>query len=295
MRHLRALLHAMRKRRSTDTDLAVGDPGLRRLIEAARAPATASELSGEKQMVDAFTAERKRAARAARRRRRPARIRAVLVPVTAGLALLLLTGTAVAARTGNLPQEAQQHAHRLFSALGVPAPRTGTPSPRESGSPSGPAPTPDLAAFTRCEAWRGAAPLSSHDRRTLIAAAGGEHAIGRYCEKVRQSASSPAKTAPPPAAPSAGTPSPAVPSPGVPSPGTPSPGTPSPAGPPSSEPPPKPSGPAHSGTQPPKSGRATPPSIATTKPAKQQPKATIPPRPSVAAAPTRVTPSGRPS
>ncbi|XVU27468.1 hypothetical protein ACQPZJ_10660 [Actinoplanes sp. CA-054009] len=183
----------MRTRRRTDTDLAAGDPGLRRLIEAARAPATASELSGEKHLVDAFTAERKRAARAARRRR-PARIRAVLVPATAGLALLLLAGTAVAARTGNLPQEAQQHAHRLFSALGVPAPRTGTPSPGVSTSPSGPPPSrpgPDLAAFTRCEAWRGAAPLSTHDRRTLITAAGGEHAVDRYCEKVRQSASPP--------------------------------------------------------------------------------------------------------
>ncbi|MFF5083049.1 hypothetical protein ACFY36_38905 [Actinoplanes sp. NPDC000266] len=199
----------MRKRRSSETDLAAGDPGLRRLIEAARAPATASELSGEKHLVDAFTAERKRAARAARRRR-PARIRAVLVPATAGLALLLLTGTAVAARTGNLPQEAQQHAHRLFSALGVPAPRTGTPSPRVTPSESGPAPSRpgpgpsvDVAAFTRCEAWRGAAPLTTHDRRRLIAEAGSERAIDNYCRKVRQSASPAPPSGPPtPPAPS---------------------------------------------------------------------------------------------
>src|SRR5689334_2872820 len=139
MRTPRAFLHAIRTRRThrighAEADrLVAGDhPGpihapLKKLLDAATAPATADELRGEKAAVAAFTAHRKSAARAARRT--PARTRTAVVTVTAGLALLTLTGTAVAARTGNLPQGAQQHAHRLFSALGVPAPRTGPPKP----------------------------------------------------------------------------------------------------------------------------------------------------------------------
>ncbi|WP_433377681.1 hypothetical protein ACQPZX_10295 [Actinoplanes sp. CA-142083] len=121
--------------------------------------------------------------------------------ITAGLALLSLTGTAVAARTGNLPQGAQQHAHRLFSALGVPAPRTGPPRPV-------PSTTPTITALAWCDAWPGGAHgsaspprsrLSGEDRRRLVAAAGGEEAVDRYCAELRRSASaSPsARTAPP--------------------------------------------------------------------------------------------------
>src|SRR4051794_6263669 len=122
MRTARALLHAMRNRRighaEADRLIAGDHPGhapLQKLLDAACAPATADELSGEEAAVAAFPAQRGRAAGAARR---PARMRTAVVPIAAALALLSLPGPAVAARTGNLPQGAQQHAHRLFSALG---------------------------------------------------------------------------------------------------------------------------------------------------------------------------------
>ena len=194
MRPLNALLRVLRTRRdrhpTPEPDATTDRPGLADLLEAARAPGTPDELAGEKEVVAAFVAHRKRAARAARRRT-PARIRAALVPATTGLALLILTGTAVAARTGNLPQEAQQHAHRLFSALGVPAPRTGTPTPT--------GPTPDITNLTWCEAWRGASgrSLSQEDHRKLASAAGPQ-GIDKYCVDLRRAASE--------------TPSPAVPS-----------------------------------------------------------------------------------
>jgi hypothetical protein len=157
-----------------------GRAPLDELLDAATAPATAEELSGEKAAVAAFTAHRRRAARAARRRQ-PARKRTAIVAVTTGLALLSVTGTAVAARTGNLPQDAQQHAHRLFSALGVPAPRTGAPSPSS--------PTPLVTSLSWCDNWTGPRPLSSENRRKLVAAAGGEDRVERYCAGVRRSAS----------------------------------------------------------------------------------------------------------
>jgi hypothetical protein len=196
MRTPRAFLHAMRTRRTrrighAEADrLVAGDhPGpvhapLKQLLDAACAPATADELSGEKAAVAAFTAHRRRAARAARRQ--PARTRTAIVAITTGLALLSATGAAVAARTGNLPQEAQQHAHRLFSALGVPAPRTGAPSPAPSATPT---PAPEVTALSWCDAWSGPTPLSSENRRKLLTAAGGEKGVDRYCAGLRRSAS----------------------------------------------------------------------------------------------------------
>ncbi|GAB2589630.1 hypothetical protein Aab01nite_41340 [Paractinoplanes abujensis] len=221
MHSLRALLRALRTRRRSRIDRGRADmiaathppgddhPGLAALLEAARAPGTPEELAGEKEMVAAFTAHRKRAARSVRRRR-TASFRAALVPVTTGLALLILAGTAVAARTGNLPVEAQQHAHRLFSALGVPAPGTGSPQPSSSTRPS-PRPSLDVTALSWCEAWRGTPErsLSREDRRKLTDAAGGEDDIAKYCEKLHPSASpSPSATPSGPASPSTtGTPS----------------------------------------------------------------------------------------
>lgn len=207
MRTPRALLHAMRNRRIGHAEadrLVAGDhPGhapLQKLLDAARAPATADELSGEMAAVAAFSAHRRRAARAARR---PARVRTAVVTIAAGLALLSLTGTAVAARTGNLPQGAQQHAHRLFSALGVPAPRTGAPAKPAPSS----APTPAITELTWCDAWRSGAPtpLTSDNRRKLVAAAGSEKDVDRYCTNLRRSASAPPAT---PAAPSHSPPQP---------------------------------------------------------------------------------------
>jgi len=204
MRSLNALLRALRTRRNkhggNGTIADNGHPGLADLLEAARAPATPEELAGEKEVVAAFVAHRRRAARSSRRHRTKAKIRAVLVPVTAGLALLVFAATGVAARTGNLPQEAQQHAHRLFSALGVPAPRTGNPvTPSPSPTRPGPRPSLDVTALTWCQAWSGPPTLSREDRRKLSAAAGGEDSIEKYCRDLHRSAS-----AQPPDAPSPG-------------------------------------------------------------------------------------------
>ncbi|MEV6846785.1 hypothetical protein [Actinoplanes sp. NPDC051411] len=196
--------------------LAVGDTpgptqaGLGTLLDALRAPARPGELSAEKTTVAAFRAHRKRAARAARR------TRSVLAPALTALALLMSGGTALAARTGNLPDGAQQHAHHLFSALGVPAPRTGPaghPSPVAS---AGPSPSrPATVELGWCSDWQPGGPsLSTDDHRRLRTAAGGEDHIPGYCDRLRRSAGSPSPaptTRSAPVSPSASTP-PAPPS-----------------------------------------------------------------------------------
>lgn len=216
MRHLHAFLHAMRIRRihrpGPDADrLDAGDrpgatqPGLADLLDAARAPATQQELAGEKAAVAAFTAARRRAA--PRRTRLKQTARATAAEAVTALALLAVCGTAAVARTGNLPAEAQQHAHRLFSALGVPAPRTGptqdtsptpgssrrtSPAPRPPGpaptpgaSHSGPAANPSVTPTSIplgwCRAWQAAPSHSAGWHRQLSEAAGGPDKIGQYC------------------------------------------------------------------------------------------------------------------
>lgn len=237
MRLTGALLHAIRARRTQRTgpdqagrraadDLPGPDhQGLAELLAAAKAPATAEELAGERAAVAGFAAARRRAAVSPRRRSRVRMSRAtrgVVVNVAAGLVLVGGTGTAVAARSGHLPDGAQQHAHRLFSALGVPAPRTvrdepsAVPEARPSGTTSrpAPAPTPGVSATRSteevaagwCRAWV-AAPHESNARRRrdLIAAAGGEEKIPAYCAGLGVTASpSPGTTSP-----QAGTTSPA--------------------------------------------------------------------------------------
>ena len=273
MRTLHALLHAMRNRRRPVPGEPPGPdhPGLARLLDAARAPATAEELAGEKAAVAAYTAHRRRAARTARRT--GPRTRAVLVPATTGLALLILGSTAAAARTGNLPEPAQQHAHRLFSALGVPAPRTGPP-PAPSASSSrpddrpAPSPSVDVAALSWCDGWRGTGDrrLSDDERRKLVAAAGSEKRIPKYCADLHRTASQPplgtGGVATSPGAPVTSAPTPApgrppgrpsgvpgrppsdVPGAGVPGGGAPGSASPRPKGPPSGVPTPSGRGPA---------------------------------------------------
>src|SRR5262245_12586998 len=103
MRLTRALLHAMRARRTqrigpdqagrraTD-DLPDPDhQGLAELLAAAKAPATAEELAGERAAVAGFAAARRRAAASPRRRSRvrmSRATRAVVVNVAAGLVLV---------------------------------------------------------------------------------------------------------------------------------------------------------------------------------------------------------------
>ena len=189
-----------------------GHPGLDHLLDALRAPATPGELSGEREMVAALATERRRAALTTRPEGRirvqvPRTTRTIVVSVATGLAVLSVGGTAVAAGTGNLPAGLQQHAHRLFSALGVPAPRTGpsTPAPATTGSAPAttpvPSPTPAPAGtavpssaqvVAWCRAWQSAAtggkPMNGRDRRDLTAAAGGADDIAGYCARAGVSA-----------------------------------------------------------------------------------------------------------
>jgi hypothetical protein len=227
MRLPRALTGAMRTRRTSRISLdqadrlVAGDQpgsqhrGLSDLLDAAKAPATAEELAGEQAAVAAFAAARERAAppKGTDRVRVSRSARVAVVNAAAGLALLAIGGTAVAARTGNLPDGAQQHAHRLFSALGVPAPRTGptittapSPTPGRTAHPtSSPAPTPapttgapsraatatDTVPLGWCRAWQarpGGKALKGESRRRLIAAAGGEKNVDQYCASLTAAA-----------------------------------------------------------------------------------------------------------
>ncbi|WP_328472176.1 hypothetical protein OHA21_09170 [Actinoplanes sp. NBC_00393] len=200
-------LRARRHRTAETEQLIAGGPGLDHLLDALREPGSEKELSGEQAMVAAMAAERRRATAAppspAPRARVPGRT--VVVAVVAGLAVLSASGTAVGARTGNLPDGMQQQAHRLFSGLGVPAPvpsrspvpaRSSSPtsSPAASPSPVRPTPTPTPASAAQvewCAAWQTAAggghPMNGRDRRDLIAAAGGEQKVAGYCASVSPS------------------------------------------------------------------------------------------------------------
>ncbi|WP_433303204.1 hypothetical protein ACQP2F_11370 [Actinoplanes sp. CA-030573] len=190
-----------------------GSPGLDHLLDAVRAPGTPGEMSGERAMVAALAAERRRAALTTRpkgsiRVQVPASGRRFVVSLAAGVAVLGLAGTAVAAETGSLPAGVQQHAHRLFSALGVPAPRTGTTPPAPARSRSRPAHTPRSTpapttagpatttpgagpAVAWCAAWRTAAdggkPMNGRDRKDLVAAAGGADNVASYCARIAPS------------------------------------------------------------------------------------------------------------
>ncbi|MCU7727814.1 hypothetical protein ODJ79_29205 [Actinoplanes sp. KI2] len=193
------------------------DPGLDHLLDALRAPATPGELGGEREVVAALATERRRAALTERpegrvRVRVPKTTRTLVVSIATGLAVLSVGGTAVAAGTGNLPDGLQQRAHRLFSALGVPAPRTGptavapTPSGAASPTPSPtatptPTPTPEATATATpstaqvaawCMAWQtaenGGKPMPGRTRRDLIKAAGGADEVADYCARAGVSA-----------------------------------------------------------------------------------------------------------
>jgi hypothetical protein len=195
--------------------LIAGDPtgpdhdGLATLLAAARAPASPGELTGERAAVARFSAAYREEPVRPRRTLRRARVarpaRAVGIKVAAATAALAFGGVAVAAETGNLPAPAQDRAHRLFSALGVPAPQATTPRPaspaaRPTGTtrppsarptPAAPAPASpapdDPAVPGLCRAWhaaqrdpRGAA-LPEATRRALTAAAGGPARVAALC------------------------------------------------------------------------------------------------------------------
>ncbi|MEU4689577.1 hypothetical protein [Actinoplanes sp. NPDC023714] len=235
-----------------------GDPALNSLLDALRAPATPAESSRDQAMIAALAAERRRtlstrsphpapeknpgAADPPARKR--VRSRTVIASVAAAAALLAGSGTAVAARGGNLPAGVQQQAHRLFSGLGVPAPATGesppassprssagsspaptpavTPSPvTEPAAPGGSSPAGSSPAGTSttgsgattvawCAAWQtaedGGHPMNGRDRRDLTAAAGGAENVAAYCEAATTTATTTGTaSAPTSAGPSSGT------------------------------------------------------------------------------------------
>jgi hypothetical protein len=273
MRPLHALTDAMRTRRSdrigpTEADqLVAGDQphprhrGLGDLLDAAKAPGTSRELAGEQAAVAAFSAAYNRAAAPKGKDRARVRrsARRVVVTITTSLALLALTGTAVTARAGSLPEDAQQHAHRLFSALGVPAPRTGPTNPITRTKPSTrpsttatPARTPSSPTAVPlgwCQSWQtrpSGKPLDPETRRRLTEAAGGEEKIEKYCARL-SAAPTPSGTPPTPPPPPTTSPSPPAPpsSPGTGSPSTPPTEKPKPHGKPSTHPTPAGPTPSH--------------------------------------------------
>ena len=124
----------------------------------------------------------------------------------AGVAALVVGGTAVAAQAGSLPRGAQDRAHSWFSGLGVPpAPPESRPSPAPSGAdpttgpptrspgatvpgPASPGPVPAAADARRlCHTWRVAndkkqgKPMAAGPRRELAALAGQESDIPAFC------------------------------------------------------------------------------------------------------------------
>ncbi|WP_143162689.1 hypothetical protein [Couchioplanes caeruleus] len=195
--------------------LMAGDPagaelrGLAALLDAAKAPASPRELAGERAAVAAIVAAYRDAEttslpRGRRRVRISPPVRTAAVKVAAGVAVLAGGGVALAAETGHLPAGAQQQAHRLFSAVGVPAPAPETTSARPP-SPALPAPSPQTSARSApgpsptggpasadpavpglCRSWaaqqepHGKA-MNAASRRDLIAAAGGEDRIADLC------------------------------------------------------------------------------------------------------------------
>lgn len=190
--------------------LSPGYPGLVALLDVAKAPASGEELAGERTAVAGFAAAYRGAVPASvpRGRRRawvPLSAKGVAVKVAAGVAVLAVGGTALAAETGNLPAGVQQRAHSVFAGLGVP-PADGGRRPTDPG-PAGAAgsvrpstsavPTPDVhgttprpsdvATLLLCQAWdaerkdpHGKA-MTAQARRALSAVAGGQSRVPAFC------------------------------------------------------------------------------------------------------------------
>jgi hypothetical protein len=216
MRPWDALTRAMgtsRKRRIGSREaeqLLTADPGasaypeLSHLLAAAAAPPRPGELAGLHPAVAAFEAAgREGRPTVAVPVRRRAIVRSLAVKVTAGVAVLIFGGTALAAETGNLPGGSQRHAHDLFSGLGVPAPGTApattappsrrptaTPAPIPTPSAGEPSETPGPAGAVApglCRSWVARQknpkkkPMQAESLRKLAAAAGGEGNIAAFC------------------------------------------------------------------------------------------------------------------
>jgi hypothetical protein len=217
--------------------------GLRTLLDAAKASPAPGELAGEQDAVAGFvTAHRAPTSPPARPDHPHVRgtVRALGVKIAAVAGALAVSGTALAATTGHLPDSAQRRAHDF---LGAPAPQhpagAATPAPTPSvlrpatpsavSRPPGPAGSsvapPTTAGATAipaltdlCRQWLtppgGTRAVTAAGHRALRAAAGGEKNIGSYCADVLTpptAEASPTTEAPtpPPPSPAAPQPSPA--------------------------------------------------------------------------------------
>jgi hypothetical protein len=167
-----------------------GQPGVRRLLAAAAAPARPGELADEQASVSALLrAYRDSAgleAPPATRRWRTALTRALAIKITAAGAALVLAGTAAAAHAGGLPDPVQQRAHELFAPFGVPAAGRHEPghTARVPAPSTGPATATAADLVLLCRTWTGAREDSALGRavdpavrQALAAAAGGESSI----------------------------------------------------------------------------------------------------------------------
>jgi len=194
-------------------------PELSRLLASAAAPARADELIDLRAAVAAFEAADQDSEFGAEPgnepgvvmpRRRRVLAGSVGVKAVAGIAVVAFGGAAFAAETGSLPSGAQQHAHEVFSVLGVPPP-TSAPAPPSSpvrhvtGSPStgDQARTPQPAgpaAPGLCRSWQArqknpkGEPMKAEAFRALATAAGGAEQIATFCASVLAGDQGPATT-----------------------------------------------------------------------------------------------------
>ena len=197
------------------------------LLEAAAAPATASELASEREIVAAFQREHLESTSVTARRRTPVRSRMLNSLLTGKIAAALAatavgaTGVATAAYADALPDSVQDIAHHLIAAppahshasdtgrahghqFATPSPSpTVSPSPSasDSASPSvSPSPSAsislDPAAFGLCTAWSNAVDHNRQDqvgfKSKLAGIAGGDASmsdddITSFCATVQKS------------------------------------------------------------------------------------------------------------
>lgn len=176
-------------------------PDLSHLLAAAAAPPRPDELVGLQPAVAAFEmAGREGRGGVAVVSRRRVFARPLAVKAAAGMAVVLFGGTALAAETGNLPGASQQHAHKLFSGLGVPPPSTAStapsspvartasaPAPLPTSSAAGQEPPAPAATLVLCRSWDAQQknprdqPMQAKALRELARAAGGADRIAAFC------------------------------------------------------------------------------------------------------------------
>ncbi len=176
--------------------------GLDLLLADVSAPASPEELVHERQAVTGYTRVRREApagrippGRPTGRARRGAM---TLVKVSAGVAATLVSGTAFAAQTGNLPAGAQQRLHDTFPFVaGTSAGPSTAGRPSQLGPTTGPsavrtpAVTADPTLVQLCQAWWDAHTGGQHstalptaDEAALAAAAGSAERITPFCAQL---------------------------------------------------------------------------------------------------------------